>query len=97
MKTGYAPHGDPAAKPDGREKATSCPLAAHDAMLERTELDGDALQAWFGFEEAALRRGADTSLSRGDLAAAAADRFGRWTPSRPKGRRVAPTAAAEAA
>jgi hypothetical protein len=92
LETGHAPQGDPAVNPDDREEATGCLLAAHDAMLERTELDGEALQAWFDFEEAAFRCGVDPDLSREELRAAA-EAVGCAAPSCPKGCPAAPTAA----
>ena len=95
METGHAPHGAPAAAADDREEATGCLLDAHDAMLERTELDGEALQAWFDFEEAAFRYGVDPDLPREELAAAA-EAVGCGAPSCPKGCPAAPAAAAAA-
>ncbi len=88
-----SPHGNSAAAPEREEEATGCLLAAHDAMLERRDLDGEALQAWFDFEEAAFRCGVDPDLSREELAAAA-EAVGCGTPSCPKGCQAAPTAAA---
>lgn len=79
-----SPHGNSAAAPEREEEATGCLLAAHDVMLERTELDGEALQAWFGFEQAAFRCGVDPDLSREGLAAAA-EAVGCGTPSCTKG------------
>ena len=45
-------------------------LAAYDRMMARGELDGDALQAWFDFEEECFRRGVSPDLSREELEAA---------------------------
>ncbi|QIN81134.1 hypothetical protein GBA65_22130 (plasmid) [Rubrobacter marinus] len=92
METGHAPHGDPALAADDREEAAGCLLDAHDAMLERTQLDGEALQAWFDFEEAAFRYGLNPDLSREELEAAA-EAVGCCTPSCPRVCRAAPTAA----
>ncbi len=66
-----SPHGNSAAAPEREEEAAGCLLAAHDAMMDHPDLDGEALQAWFDFEEAAFRYGVDPDLSREELVAAA--------------------------
>ncbi len=45
-------------------------LAAHDRMIRGTEIDGEALQAWFDFEEMCLEHGLDPDASREELEAA---------------------------
>ncbi len=53
------------------EKAAPCLLCAHAAMREHPGLDGEGLQLWLDFEEAAFRYGVDPDLSREELVAAA--------------------------
>ena len=45
-------------------------LAAYDRMTRGTEIDGEALQAWFDFEEMCLEHGLDPDASREELEAA---------------------------
>jgi len=42
-------------------------LAAHDRMTRGTEIDAEALQAWFDFEEMCLEHGLDPDASREEL------------------------------
>lgn len=42
-------------------------LAAHDRAWERKELDGEALQLWFEYEELLFEFGLDPGLSREEL------------------------------
>jgi hypothetical protein len=45
-------------------------LAAYDGMTQGTEIHGEALQAWFNFEEMCLEHGLDPDASREELEAA---------------------------
>lgn len=42
-------------------------LAAHDRMHSRQQLDGDALQEWFDYEELLFEFGLDPDISREEL------------------------------
>ena len=45
-------------------------LAAHDRIARGTEIDAEALQAWFDFEELCFEHGLDPDASRAELEAA---------------------------
>lgn len=64
-----ATHGEPAAEPGRGEDASCCLVRAHDAMRARPDLDGEGIQLWLDFEEAALERGVDPDVTREELAA----------------------------
>ena len=63
-----ATHGEPAAEP-GRGEDACCLVRAHDAMRTHPDLDGEGIQLWLDFEEAALDRGVDPDVPREELAA----------------------------
>ena len=63
-----ATHGRPAADP-GREEDTCRLLRAHDAMRAHPDLDGEGIQLWLDFEEAALNCGVDPDGPREEIVA----------------------------
>ena len=67
-----ATHGRPAAGP-GREEDACCLVRAHDAMRAHPDLDGEGIQLWLDFEEAALKSGVDPDGPREEIVAAAGD------------------------
>ncbi len=94
------PRNGRAAVGPGREEAAPCLLCAHDAMREHPDLDGEGLQLWFDFEEAAFRYGVDPDLPREELLAAAHDGCATPCPKVPAKAAAGagrPAAAAEAA